>query len=613
MTAPTNLVVGSLIQASGTKVAIDSGIAATNVATLSGSNTFTGVETFSSAPILSSLTSGNVIVSNGSSAVSSGPVSANILTAAANLVNGNLVSANGAKTTQDSGIAVSNVPTLSGANTWSGVNTFSAAPILSASALTTGTVLVTNGSSAVSSGPVATNIITAPTNLVSGNLVYATGAKTTADTGIASSNVPTLTGGNTWSGTNTFSAAPIFSASGLTSGNVLVSNGASAVTSGPISANILTAAGNLVSGNLVSANGAKTTNDSAIVVANVATLSGTQTFTGSNTFSGKIIASAATNQIQLVPGGSGNSVTLTTTNPATSTVITIPDPGATTDTFALLGKSQTFTGTNTFSFSPIISSLTSGNVIVGGGATALTSGPISANIVTAPANLVSGNLVQANGTKTVSDSGVALSNVALQNGNNTFTGNNNFNAVQSFSGSSTFSGNNIMSGNQTFSGTNTYSSKLILTPTTNQIQFQPGGTGNTTTLSAVTPATSTTITIPDPGSTADTFALLGRTQTFTGTNTFSTAPVFSTPLLVASGGTGANTLASGALLQGNGTSAITSSGILTTNLPTLSGTNVFTGSNTFSAGINGLTTTSPTAGQIGFHLVSTSSRVLQLV
>lgn len=58
---------------------------------------------------------------------------------------------------------------------------------------------------------------------------------------------------------------------------------------------------------------------------------------------------SATNQLQFLPnGGTNKSITVNTANPVNSTVITIPDPGASTDTFALVGKSQTFTGSTTF-------------------------------------------------------------------------------------------------------------------------------------------------------------------------------------------------------------------------------------------------------------------------
>jgi hypothetical protein len=57
---------------------------------------------------------------------------------------------------------------------------------------------------------------------------------------------------------------------------------------------------------------------------------------------------SSSNQLQFLPGATGHSTTITTTNPASNVTITLPDPGASTDTFALIGKTQTFTGANTF-------------------------------------------------------------------------------------------------------------------------------------------------------------------------------------------------------------------------------------------------------------------------
>lgn len=83
----------------------------------------------------------------------------------------------------------------------------------------------------------------------------------------------------------------------------------------------------------------------------------------------------------------------------------------------------------------------------------------------------------------------------------------------------------LTQGTQTVAGATTFSSALTVNPTTNQLVL---GVTHTTTISATAPAASVTVTIPDPGASAN-FVLTQGTQTIAGNTTFSsTAPSTST-------------------------------------------------------------------------------------
>lgn len=68
---------------------------------------------------------------------------------------------------------------------------------------------------------------------------------------------------------------------------------------------------------------------------------------------------------------------------------------------------------------------------------------------------------------------------------------------------------------------NVYNS-LSLDTSSNQLLIQPGGSGNKFTLTASTPGQNTTLTLPDPASVSDTFALLTATQNLQNKSLFDT-------------------------------------------------------------------------------------------
>ncbi len=270
--------------------------------------------------------------------------------------------------------------------------------------------------------------------------------------GALSSNVALLNGNQTFTGTNTFSN-PI---AGDITGNAATVTTDANLTGDVTSVGNVTTIANVPDGALSS---------------NVALLNGNQTFTGTNTFSNPIAGDIT-----------GNAATVTTdanlTGDVTSvgnvtTIANVPD-GALSSNVALLNGNQTFTGTNTFS-NPLAGDIT-GN----------------AATVTTDANLT-GDVTSVGNVTTIANvpDGALSSNVALLNGNQTFTGTNTFsnpiagditgNAATvttdaNLTGDVTSVGNvttianvpdgalssnvALLNGNQTFTGTNTFSNPI---------------------------------------------------------------------------------------------------------------------------------------------------------
>lgn len=82
----------------------------------------------------------------------------------------------------------------------------------------------------------------------------------------------------------------------------------------------------------------------------------------------------------------------------------------------------------------------------------------------------------------------------------------------------------LLSQAQTVSGVKTFSAQPVLTPSSNQLKIQPGGSGNSFIFTATNPAGDVTITIPDPGGAASLVVTAGA-QTIAGAKTFSDQPV----------------------------------------------------------------------------------------
>lgn len=155
------------------------------------------------------------------------------------------------------------------------------------------------------------SIVTGPASAITGDLCSysdATG-KIISDSGIVASNVVTAS-------TN------------LVSGDLVTANGTKTVNdSGIVAANVVTASTNLVSGNLVTANGTKTVNNGGIVAANVVTNAGTSTNSNICSFNGttgKVIqdSSIASSNVVQNTGGTTTSGQVATFSGTTGRLVT---------------------------------------------------------------------------------------------------------------------------------------------------------------------------------------------------------------------------------------------------------------------------------------------------
>jgi len=199
------------------------------------------------------------------------------------------------------------------------------------------------------------------------------------------------------------------------------------------------------------------------------TINGTKTFTGAFAMA-NITLTGTSNQIVIQPGGTGNSITLNATNPASSVVYTYPDVGGAAE-FVMTAGTQTIAGNKTFSAALAVSA-TSNQLVLG----------------TTNTTTISATVPVASATYTIPDVGTSADFV-------------------------------LTAGTQTIGGAKTFSSSVTVTTTSNQLVF---GSGNTTTISYTAPAASAVYTVPDVGTASD-FVMTAGTQTITGAKTFSSA------------------------------------------------------------------------------------------
>lgn len=282
----------------------------------------------------------------------------NIVTAASNYTNGNLVQAAGAnKTTSDSGIATTNVVTA-------------------ASNYTNGNLVQAAGANKTTSdsGIVAANVVTATATLTSANVMQGGGSKVVSDSGIAISDLLRLTTNQTVTGVKSFGGGALFqggiNAQTGTTYAFLTSDENKLVTFSNASPVAVT---------LSQATTTGFTSGAVFHVKNYG--AGTVTITPST--------STIDNQTTLVLiSGQGADIYSDGTNYSTNR-----------GSGNVIGPASATT-TNLASFNG-----TTGQLVQD-------SGIASGNVVTAASNYNSGNIVQAAGNnKTTSDSGIAASNV----------------------------------------------------------------------------------------------------------------------------------------------------------------------------------------------------------
>lgn len=119
---------------------------------------------------------------------------------------------------------------------------------------------------------------------------------------------------------------------------------------------------------------------------------------------------AASNQIEIQPGGTGNSITFTATNPAASRTITIGDPGGN-DSLAYLATAQTFSNK---SFSSAVAITPTSNQLSFGTTNIITfnvASPLVSHTITFPDPTSNDSVAYLGATQTISNK--TLANVSI--------------------------------------------------------------------------------------------------------------------------------------------------------------------------------------------------------
>ena len=454
-------------------------------------------------------------------------------------------------TTNFSSLAASSVLYLNASNNLSSfaltngqvlVGSTGANPVATTITGTANQVIVTNGSGSITlSTPQNINVGASPT-FVSMTLTSASNQLTlgTTNTLILNSSqsttqtltIPNITTSDTLS---TLKLSQTFSGNNTFTGNNIIYTNTTIVDSSVITKVLaFNLSGMIVNKTLTLAS--VQTSSQTLTIPNIttsdtiSTLGLSQTFTGANTFTLAISITAASNQISF---GSTNVLTLNSSQ-TTSQTLTIPNITAS-DTIATLKLSQTFTGTNSFSnniFANGNPGITStGNLIL----QAAAGNNIYFNDGTDSTKQIRFNLTgQTSGTiltissvqsttQTITIPNITASDtIATLKLSQTFTGTNSFSSALVANGNPgiTSTGNLIL---QAAAGNNIYFNDGA--DATKQIRFNLTGqtSGTILTISSVQ-STTQTITIPNITA-SDTIATLKLSQTFTGTNSFSSALV----------------------------------------------------------------------------------------
>jgi hypothetical protein len=221
----------------------------------------------------------------------------------------------------------------------------------------------------------------------------------------------------------------------------------------------------------------------------------------------------ASNQIVIKPGDTGFKYTLAVQTPSADRTVTLPCSENGTDYYVLRNMTQAFTNKDLSHVSNILPA----NVAKTDAANTFTQNQTttanqSATQFSVTNSAAGGALVFLPGGSGAASWSVLQPSVPASN-----------QAVSFPPAPGTATTFVLADGASTINNTRTYTGQGIYTGASNQLAVQPGGgVAKKFIFTASAPAQDTTLTWPDPGAAAGTFALLERTQTFTGANTFNT-------------------------------------------------------------------------------------------
>jgi len=529
-----------------------------------GNQSASGIQSFTAGVASSSVSTGSVVITGGlgvSGTVTAGTLNVSNLTAATETLTAtsNQLTLGTTNTTTINALppASSRIVTIpdpgananflmsAGNQSASGVQSFTAG--VASTSVTTGSVVITGGLGVSGNVTSATHAVTNTSNqlvlgstntmTINGSAPSASRVLTIPDPG-ANANFLMSVGNQSASGVQSFTAGVASTSS--STGSVVITGGLG------VSGNVT--AGSLNAGSLVAS---------------------TETLT------------ATSNQLVL---GTTNTTTINSTAPAASRVLTIPDPGSNAN-FLMSAGNQSASGIQSFTAGVASTSTTTGSVVITGGLGVSASITAATEALTATTNqLVLGttNTATINSTApaasrilTIPDPG-ANANFLMSAGNQSASGIQSFTA--GVASTSVTTGSVVITGGLGVSGRVSAANETI-TATTNQLVL---GTTNTTTINSTAPATSRTLTIPDPGADANFLMSAGNqsasgVQSFTAnvaSNSTTTGSVVITGGLGVSGNITAGTVNAGSLVASTETLTATSNQLVlgTTNTTTINST-----------------------------------------
>jgi hypothetical protein len=529
--------------ASQTLTIPDSGVASSNFVLTDGNQTVNGVKTFSSGIPIGATTNQLVFGTTNTTTINSvAPASSRVYTIPDSGANSSFVMTDGAQT-------------INGSRTFSS----SIAITPTTNQLVLGT---TNTTTVNATAPTASRVYTIPDSGANSNFVMTDGAQTVNGSKSFSSGIPITATSNQLVLSGTASFTYTITTSAPTASRVYT------ITDVGGAANFIMSAGNQTLGGSKTFSSAitvsPTTNQLVLGATRTVTITAptpatasrihtipdvgananfvmseaAQTINGAKTLSAALTVNPTTNQLVL---GVTRTVTINATQPATaSRVYTIPDAGANAS-FLMSEAAQTINGAKTFSSGIPITATTNQLVLGGSVNTTINAVTPAANAVyTIPDVGTTSSFIMADGAQTIngvktfanglvnSGTSTALNFIATATTNQLRMGTTNTTTINSVApvssqvvaipdsgvASSSFV---LTDGNQTINGVKTFSSGVPITATTNQLVL---GTGTTTTVNSVAPASSQVVTIPDSSVASTKFILSdGPNQSYQYINT----------------------------------------------------------------------------------------------